>query len=353
MFNENAITIKNRMLDNMSADVDKSEGSFANDSIAASSEEFSRQSNNLDEIIQRVFAKTAFENGYSDDLERKCEEFGVFRKSGTPARGFVTFYGANDTNITKGTLVQTDSNLIFKTTSNGTITDGAATIEVEAIDIGSKYNVPPGQISNLVLSLVGIVSAKNNLSTSNGTDIESDQNLYQRLLTKVSTPSTSGNKFDYLNWALEVEGVGGARVFPLWAGNNTIKIILLDANKQPVTNQLEQDVFNNIEEKRPIGAQVTVESAIGVIINLSVDVIKSDLYSLEQIENNIVNKLQSYIKNAAFNDSYISYAIIGANILSAEGVLDHSSLLINGSATNIGLNSNEVALLGEVIVNVT
>lgn len=46
-----------------------------------------------------------------------------------------------------------------------------------------------------------------------GEDIETDDALRQRYLDSARRPATSGNKYHYMEWALQVPGVGGARVF--------------------------------------------------------------------------------------------------------------------------------------------
>lgn len=56
---------------------------------------------------------------------------------------------------------------------------------------------------------------------SAGTEEESDNALRARLLNVIQKPSTSGNRYDYYNWAMECEGVGAAKVFPLANGCRT------------------------------------------------------------------------------------------------------------------------------------
>lgn len=352
MFNEDASQIKKRMLDRITTSVDKSEGSFVNDSVSASSEEFARQSANLDELLLRGFANTAFENGFYEDLVKRCNDFGVFQKQGTYAKGHAIFYGAENTLVTSGTLVQTSSDLVYESTSDGTIINGSVVLAIQALEIGSKYNVPSGSVNKLSLSLPGITAVNNLDPITGGTDIESYENLYIRLQTKVTAPSTSGNKYDYLNWSLEIDGVGGAKVFPLWAGNNTVKVILVDSNKEPAEGNLVSTVYENIETKRPIGALVTVEPAVSKMISLTVTIIKSELIMVESIINNITSKIKKYFQEIAFKERYVSHALIGANILSVEGVIDYNGLLVNGQSGNVELSDLEVAVLEEVIIDV-
>lgn len=67
----------------------------------------------------------------------------------------------------------------------------------------------------------GLTKAELTGIIEDGSDEESTKALLERYLTKVQKPSTSGNRYDYYNWAMECEGVGAAKVFPLANGCRT------------------------------------------------------------------------------------------------------------------------------------
>ncbi len=50
--------------------------------------------------------------------------------------------------------------------------------------------------------------------------------------------AVSANKQHYKQWAEELDGVGRAKVFPLWDGDGTVKIVVTDANMQPASDVL-------------------------------------------------------------------------------------------------------------------
>lgn len=348
IYSEDSKIIKNRMLDRISSDIDKSEGYFVYDVLSSSAEELAQFEIKLDETLKRVFAKSAAEYGYSEDLEKRASEFGIYRKSGTKATGQVKFTGDNNTLIPTGTLVQTESGMQFKTLTNATITNGYAVVNIEALNIGTQYNVNANIINQLPIQIVGVISVTNELPTTGGTDIETDQALLGRLLLKVQLPATSGNVNHYKLWALEVNGIGDVKVLPLWNGNGTVKLVLIDSNKQPATAQLVNDVQVYIEEQRPIGATVTYVSATALNININVNIIKDSAYTESQVQTNIQNKIIEYLKSIAFKQDYVSYAQIGNCILSSEGVVDYNTLTVNNGTTNITVGNEEVAVLGTV-----
>lgn len=337
--------LKQRMLEQTSTYND--EGGFIYDAIAPVAVELAEMYQSLDEVLKQVFAQTAS----GEYLEKRCAEFGIYRKAGTKATGQVKFLGNDGTVIPAGTLVQTESGLQFVTKSEVTISSGQAIADIEAVEEGSQYNVPAGAITELPVQIVGVISVINEQATTGGTNEEDDASLLNRLLVKVQTPATSGNANHYKLWALEVAGVGDVKVFPLWNGPGTVKVVIIDSNKQPASQEIVNNALNHIEENRPIGASVTVQSATALNINISATIIRDTNYTVEQVLSNVSNKITSYLKSIAFKQSYVSYAQIGSLILDSEGVLDYSNLTINSGTSNITIGDEQVAVLGEVVLN--
>ena len=161
----------------------------------------------------------------------------------------------------------------------------------------------------------------------------------------VSHPITSGNKWQYISWAKSVDGVGDAKCLPLWNGAGTVKVIIVDSEKQLAGSELINKVQSYIDEQCPIGADVTVTTATTVSINVtfSADVDES---TIESIKANIRN----YLRDVSFANGYVSYAKIGQTILNTDGVDDYSNLKINSKTENIAISETEIAVLGGVTV---
>ena len=353
MYSESAEDILNRMLGNVPSDVSKSEGSFTHDSLAPISEELAQNGVHLDEVLNKVFAISAAENGYSDELEQKCAEFGIYRKDGTKASGQVAFTGTEDAIIPIGTIIQTSGQLQYVTTEDVILTNGTALSDIEASEVGNLYNVPSDTIIELPVQVVGITSVTNYEIITGGTEIESDADLVGRLLLKVRTPATSGNVNHYKLWATEIPGIGDAKIVPIWNGPGTVKVCLIDSNKQPVNANLVEDVMANIENNRPIGATVTVISATPLPVNISANFSIEEGFSDEQIITGVKEKLTEYLASIAFVRDYVSYAYIGSLLFDVGGILDYTDLKINNSSTNINIGSEEVTITGEVVISVT
>lgn len=353
MYSVDAIDIKERMLNRIPTDVDKTEGGFVSDSVVASAEEFAAFSDLLDELLLRLFAKSASENGYSDDLNKRAADFGLARKLGTKSQGAVTFTCEVGSTIPMGTIVQTASVLQFKTLVATTAISTTATVAVESVDVGVRYNVSAPDIKYLASPVAGVSAVVGNLDMSGGTEIETDADFYNRLQAKVSRPSTSGNANDYYNWATEVTGVGMAKVVPLWNGAGTVKVIIIDQNKAPAPGPVVASALSNINLKRPIGADVTVVSATPLTINVTADIIKRQSHSTGDVNTNVSAAIDAFIKGAAFKSDYISYAQMVSIILDSAGVYDVSNVKINNGTANIAIAADQVAIKGTVTLNVT
>lgn len=348
--------IKREMLANVSNEIDKGERSFTHDALAPAAIKFAETYIDLEVLV----GKLDVENLEGEELEKYVfQRTGISRKSATKATTTVTVSGQEGAKISKGDLVGADT-VNFISTEDKTIdSTGQMTVLVECELAGSVGNVPAGAIKYFPISIAGLASVTNLEPVTNGYDAESDENLLERYYGRIRTPATSGNKYHYLNWAKEVVGVGDARVVPLWDGPNTVKVIIIDSNKQPASIDLVNAVQEYIdpgingfgEGQAPIGAFCTVVSATDKAIDITFTVTRNANYTVEQIKTNVENNIKEYLKEIAFKEDIVSYAKIGAIILGSKGVLDYTNLLVNEGTSNVAIGNEEVAVLGEVIIN--
>lgn len=344
--NTNEIIIE-RLLEQITKDIDMSEGSFTRDILSVVSNEMEQAYINLDTVLDVVFAQTS----YNEYLDKRVEEFGIFRKQGTKATGTVTLTGDSGTLVLKGFGVETEDGLKFYTTEEVTIgTGGSVDVKVEAEDVGTAYNVPANTIILLSKNTDGVDNVNNTNPLSNGVNTESDEDLFDRFKLKVQTPATSGNANHYKLWALEVTDIGEAKVFPLWNGDGTVKVVVINSNRRAVTSTKVTEVANHIEEERPIGATVTVKSASEVTVNVDFTATLDSNYTQAEAEQNVINNLTEYLKNIAFKQDYVSYGLVGSEVINSNGIADYSNLLINNTSSNIAVGSEEVAVLGNVVI---
>ncbi len=343
-------------------DVNTSKPGFVYNSLNPSSYEFSYQSMMLDEIPKMMFAKKALDNGYYDCLIDICSDMGVDRKLSTYAIGTIKVTGKPTYKFPIGSLVSTQLGLTYITQSDVVLdTNGTGYVSITASAKGSKYNVDIGEINTIPVKYEGILSVTNEEKVTSGYDDETYEALYERYSLKVRTPATSGNKYHYMNWALEVDGVGSVQVYPLWDknnglnGNGTVKVVIANSNYRAASEDLIKAVYDHIEEERPIGPTITVVSVEELALNITALLeYDSSTYDLNTLKTNITNVLLDYLKSVASATKKvkeISIMKIGALILSGVGVDDCISVSINGSNVNIPITDNQIPVLGEVICN--
>lgn len=348
MYSESNKDILNRMLKN--SKTSSSEGTLIYDALMPSAFEIERLKITLDEVLNKAFAKTSFENNYSKELELKAFEHGIIRKKGSYATGFIKFQGVKDTKIPIETLVQTNLGVQYKTTIEERIKeDGFVIIPIIALEEGTSYNIKANMINEMPIKLAGISYVTNEKAIENGRDTENDESLYNRLILKVQKPSTSGNIYDYENWALEINGVGNVIVKPLWNGNGTVKVILVNTSGRAPSKEIIKNVEDHIEKNRPIGATVTVCSVLETNIKLSFKLILEDNSNLEEVRKSIIENIDKYLKKIALKDNKIRFNRIANCILSLDSVIDFEDLKINDGNKDILLNEDTIGVLSEVV----
>lgn len=338
--------LQKRMLNNISDDYDKSEGSFFCDAVTPVATELSKSYGEQDKILEHVFVETATD----DYLTRKCAEMGINRKQATKATGQVEITGTAAAVVPQGTLVATEL-VTFETTKKTTLDNtGKVTVNVECKQVGAVGNVPANSVKYFPVTLEGLDKVNNMEPFTGGYDTEIDEQLRERFYEKVNEPPTSGNVAHYKMWAKEVQGVGDAKIFPLWNGNGTVKVVVCDAEARAASAELIGEVSTHIEVERPIGAAVTVESATEKAINVSAKITLIHGRTLEQVKTDLEKSLVEMFKVIAFNGAYVSYAKIGALLFDMYGVGDYSDLLINGGTENIPLYDVEIPTFGTVVL---
>lgn len=336
--------ILKRMLDRVPDNMDKREGSVIYDALAPAAAELSKMYIDMDVNLGLSFASTAS----GKYLEKRTEEMGIVRLGAAKARKKGLFYasGNSQVDIPIGSRFAAES---LNYTAVDRLSEGVYVMECEIA--GTAGNAPAGPM--LPIDYVpGLARAELGELLEPGNDKESDGKLLERYQLRVRQPATSGNVHQYRQWALEVPGVGDAKVFPLWNGPGSVKVVIVDEDKRPAGSTLLEEAANYMEKMRPIGADVTVVSGKGKSINISTTVVLASGYTLQGVSNAFSTAVSEYFKNIAFEMSYISYARIGTILLGVPGVIDYSSLKLNGTTANVGLQSEEIPVLGTVDLEV-
>jgi Uncharacterized homolog of phage Mu protein gp47 len=338
--------ILSSMMDNVPNDIDKrKDSSLVYNALAPAAQEIAKLRSDMDRFLSYSFIS---ENMPEEYLDARCMEYGITRKPATYSVKLGVFTD------TKGTLMDIPINSRFsmdKITYEAIEKIETGKYKMQCETLGGSGNYPSGDLLPIEY-IEGLGTAKLSETLTAGVEIEDNQKLFDRLMLKIKTPATSGNKYHYLNWALAIDGVGAAKVFPLWNGNGTVKVVIADSNKKAVSSELIKKTYDYIEELRPIGATVTVTSAIEKALNITADISIVSGLSLDDVKTEFNKLFTEYLEDIAFSVEYISIAKLGNIILNTKGVIDYTNLKVNGLTANIALENEEIAVLGTVDLGV-
>jgi len=351
--------LKTQMLNNIDSGISKSEGYFVYDAIAPSAKTIAKYYGALDTVLKLVFGEAAPEvpaADYDKFIDEDAARHGLERKIGLPSVGEVTFTGLDDSTIYENSIVQTVEGLKYKVVSQGKIKDGKCSLDIKAIEIGAKYNVPSNVIVQIPIKINGITSVNNVTSTTSGTDTETSEELLDRIISKEREESSSGNVYDYEKWAMEISGVEYVKVKSLWQGNGSVKVIVAGDNGAQLDNTIVQNVKEYIDPedaqgigKSPIGATVTVVSVTPLKIDVNIiGLIIEDNFTINDVKNNIQESLQSYLQKILVG-GVVKFNTVEAIIVMTVGVNDITSIKINGDIKNIITADEDKASLGGVV----
>lgn len=331
------------------------EGTFTFDTFAANAVEFARAYAEMELIVDAAFPQTSW-GKYLDYLAEELA--GLDRKAATPAKVVLQIAGTGGATVPAGSLFATAGKINFLSDESITIPEtGIAEVKATAQLAGTSGNVAAGAIKKIPISIFGVSTVTNKQEAEGGYDEETDDDLLGRILFAVRQPATSGNVYHYILWATSVSGVGAVKVMPLWSGNGTVKVIVVDTDKENPSEELLKAVKTKIAENAPIGATVTVTapSVVKIDISLKVTSGKGNTDALKSV-------IDSYFKDSVFSTDYtnienlnqkmtVSLAQIGKIILEkAEetGVYDYSDLKLNQGTDNVIVSADGMPKVGTV-----
>ncbi|UQZ45696.1 baseplate J/gp47 family protein [Bacillus sp. PK3-037] len=332
--------IMERMLNSLSADIDTREGSVIYNALAPAAAELAKSYIWLDTVLELVFSDTA----QGEFLDRRAAEAGIERTAATKAVRAGEFTAG--VRIPEGSRFYVD-NLYFQYTRDGTLV-------CETPGEAGNANLTGRNLLSLD-TIPGLEKAIVKEILIPGREEEGDDSLRERYFTRVRREAVSANKMHYKEWAEEVDGVGKAKIFPLWNGEGTVKIVVTNANLEPASEILIQKVKDYIdpepgqgEGQAPIGAVVTVESAVWKEVEISAEVLPEVNHSIDEVKTEIQEGVLNLFKKMAFEDNTIRLSQINNIVYNSPSVSDYSNIKINGTSENLVLSDVEIPKLGQV-----
>ena len=227
--------------------------------------------------------------------------------------------------------------------------------------IGNAYFGPLIPIA----SVSGLASATLEDILIPGEDEEDDDTLRARYMDSLNSTAFGGNIAQYKEMTEKIPGVGSVKVFPVWNGGGTVKLVILSSDGGVPSSTLVNTVQTTIDPEvnqgegiglAPIGHVVTVAAATGTTINLSFTLTLETGTTYDAISGQIETALQAYynglIDSWADADALVvRISQIESRILDVPGVVDITGTTINGSAENLVLSSVAIPIMGTVVNN--
>lgn len=330
------------MLSKVSEDIDKREGSIIYDALAPSAYQLAQTYFNLSNYIDLFYVDTSV----GEYLDRNAADYGLSRKAATYAVRKVTTSGP----VAIGTRWGL-SDTTYK------ITELISTNTYKAIceQSGKIGNLYSGTLENID-NVIGINAILSDLIIS-GEDEESDEELRARIQQYLIDPTQDGNVAQYTKWATEYEGIGTAKVFPLWNGGNTVKIAITNRSYLPAEAALVSEFQEYIDPGTsglgngvaPIGSKVTITGGNRKNINIAANVILSEGYSEPE---GAENALSEYLASIVYAKKSVSYMRIGSVLLDCPSITEITGLTMNGISGDVILSGDEIPVLNSLSLTV-
>lgn len=346
--------IMDRCLDRVSSSIDKREGSVVYDAIAPAAAELAIMYIELAYLMDRAFPDT--ESG--DDLTKKVRERSIFRTPATAAirKGYFEDGNGAAMDVPIGTRFSGDN-------LNYTVTEKIATGQFRLLceTPGAAGNQYQGNLFPIDY-VEGLGAARLADILINGEDEESDEDLLDRYMDSLQAQAYGGNKADYKTKVELLQGVGAVKVFPVWNGGGTVKIVFVNSDwgipSSDLVNRV-QTVVDPVQNQgvgdgiAPIGHVVTVEGVTGTTINVSFTLTFSGSATWSTVETSVKKAIQDYFDSLAKTwdeqeNLVVRVSQIETKVLNVEGVIDITGTKINGGTQNISLASNAIPVLGVV-----
>ena len=335
-------------------------GGFADAVIGPAARQVSELYQALPAVVSMLFVDET-SGGYLDLVG--SDYHNLTRRAGTKARCAVTLTGEAGAVIPAETVFLTAGGLRFVLLAQVTLgQNGTAVGQLEAAEVGEAYNIPPGSLTGMWVNLPGLESYVNT-QAEGGTDDETDQQLYRRIDEARKRPTTSGNGWDWRRWAMEVEGVGEAKVVELAEGAGTVGVTLVDSAFAPASPEMVEAVEAHIMENKPVGAVPLVTAPGALTVTVAAAVTISASTTLDEVGRQFEEALETYVAGliqAKYGQIYygpeedLPYTLVYNRVLAAlltiEGVTNFSTLTVNGGTADVTIQANQVPVLGEVSV---
>lgn len=345
--------IHGKMLNTMPDDIDKSQGQHPYNYTRPTAMEISRMCQQvLPQVIKLIWPMTA----YGVWLDYHAQARGISRRPATAASGNLQVTVNAGTTIPIGSQFSTAStdaqpSVVYSSTEPAFSADGGTlTIPVVCLQTGPIGNVIENTVIFKVSQISGITAVTNPEPMTGGTDVESDDDLRERVIEIDQSRNVSyvGSVADYRRWALEVPGVGSVTVIPASDTSGLVTIVVTDSNGDPANETLRNEIYDHImapddpnQRLTAPNVQLSVIAPTTITLSITATVELSEGYTISAVKTDFIAAVQSYL-DAARADGEIKRSKISDILGSISGVYDYGNVTLNGGTNNVPLTQTQL-----------
>lgn len=355
------------VLANAPPEIDTRQGSIFYDAVSGILLKVAKLYTDLDLIVEMCSVATATDAA----LDVRAGEYGVARLAATRAKYLVEFVGKMSQ---VGERFYTDGQYFVL---RHDVAAGVYYLEAEAAGSGGN-DIYAGTPAIPVNNIAGLEAATFGLLYDSGSDAEGDDSLRLRVQEKIAGPAANGNRQHYKTWCEGIDGVGRARIFPLWNGPNTVKAVLIDSKGKPCGALKVAEVQKYIDPATKgytatvdgrtytvgdglgegvanLGAHFTATGAAPLLVNISFAAELAAGATKEAAKLEAAAAVEAYFKQLVLEAAedapvVVRISAVGAILSGLQSVVDYRELQLNGATVNILPGDDDVPVLGEVIL---
>ena len=337
-----------RMLDRVSNSLDKREGSIIYDAAAPAANELQNAYINLDIMINEAYADTA--SRYY--LIKRAAERGLLPYSATKA----IVKGEFNIDVPIGARFSLEA---FNYIVREKISQGVFQLECE--QEGTKPNSYLGTLIPIEY-IEGLTKAEITELLIPGEDDEDTEHFRQRYFDSLDSQAFGGNQRDYKEKTEAIAGVGSVKVYPVWNGGGTVKLVITNSeNKKPSPTLVEQvqtaiDPVQNQGQGlgiAPLGPVVPVQGVTETAVNITTNITYQEDWNWSAIEGYVNAAIDQYFTDLSAQWAEEEHLIVRISqiesaLLGVTGILDIGGTALNGAEQNLVIDKDSIPIRGTV-----
>lgn len=308
-------------------------------------------------LSKQIFPDTA-EGEY---LERIAGVYGIERIEGARATGTLSITTTvSGVVVPAGTIWTSGDGIRFSQNANITVTNSigggqyrATSVAVTAVEKGVSGNISVSTGLSLESPLAGVLETASSVTTSGGSDDETDAALLSRLLLRLRNTPRGGAEADYESWALEVPGVTRAWAISRQYGVGTVGVAFVRDNDGSGTAIVPDGsevtaVQAYIDARAPATADARVFAPTAVLITFTIQL--PSTAATDAIKAAITTSLDDYFARESAPGATLFISQIREAISSATGEVNHLLPTVGIGGTghtppiDIEIGSEEIAI---------